>query len=190
MVRLVRGLRRQTGQWFEDVHDAFSPAHPSVSGTQSFHVLFVCFGNICRSPMAEGILREKLEAHGLSDRVGVDSAGTSAENIGRPPDWRARACLRRRGIRIGEHRARQFLVADFDRFDLILVMDEENRREVLRQARRPKDGRKVGLVLDQVNGGVPDPVQGTRQDFEHVRLLLDEAADRITMDILGQLQRS
>jgi protein-tyrosine phosphatase len=115
--------------------------------------------NICRSAMAEGILRAKLADAGLAGRVGVDSAGTSNANAGRRPDARARLALVRHGGSIRDLRARGLADEDFETFDLILVMDESNRREVLRRARTAAAAAKVRPVLEFVGGGeVPDPV--------------------------------
>lgn len=95
----------------------------------------VCLGNICRSPMAEGILRHKISAHNLDWEV--DSAGTGGWHIGQPPDHRAQAAMRVHGLDISGLRARQFSKIDFDRFDLILTMDNENYRDVIHMANLP-----------------------------------------------------
>lgn len=128
--------------------------------------------------MAEGILRSKLAAAGLVQRVLVDSAGINDVNRGRPADWRARACTRRRGVHIGDHRARQLEREDFDRFDAILTMDESNRAAVLRVAPDATGAAKVRLI-DESGHEVPDPAFGTPGDFERVYELLDEVTDHL-----------
>lgn len=103
-------------------------------------VLFVCLGNICRSPTAEGVLRHKLRAAGLEDRVEVDSAGTGDWHVGKAPDGRTRQAALRRGYDLSAQRARQVEAADFQRFDLILAMDKSNLRNL--QALRPGGSRR------------------------------------------------
>jgi len=122
-------------------------------------VLMVCLGNICRSPMAEGIFRKLAEDYGLA--VEVDSAGTSDWHAGEMPDRRAIATARRHGIDISGHRARPFSRADFDRFDFIFVMDRDNLHEVTRQARNEADRKKVFMLTEALSPqrpvSVPDP---------------------------------
>ncbi len=125
-------------------------------------VLFVCMGNICRSPMAEGAFRKLLRERGLEARFEVDSAGTGAWHAGEPMDPRARRVLEREGAYF-PHVARQMTREDAQRYDHILVMDRENLAEVLR--RFPEARAKVRLLLDHLGGGeVPDPYYGDLQD--------------------------
>ncbi len=133
-------------------------------------LLFVCLGNICRSPTAEGVMRHLLAARGLSDRVGVDSAGTGAWHAGQPPDARATRAAARRGIPLSGQ-ARQVRSEDFERFDLVLAMDRDNQRELLRLAGE-SSRHKVRLLRDFQPGGagqeVPDPYYGGEAGFEEV----------------------
>lgn len=142
-------------------------------------ILMVCLGNICRSPLAEGILRKKVEEYGLSWTV--DSAGTGHWHIGQLPDRRSIATARQFGLDITDQRARQFTQADFDRFDQILVMDTSNLSDVLRLARSEADRQKVMLILDLVypgqNQSVPDPYWDDN-GFTAVYQMLDEACEK------------
>jgi len=141
-------------------------------------VLMVCMGNICRSPTAEAMLRRKLEAAGLSSAVEVDSAGTLDYHAGSPPDRRAIAHGERRGLAMRSLRARQVHPADFDRFDYIFAMDEDN-LEYLEQ-QRPEGARaRLGLLMECAPAAgvhvVPDPWSGGARDFERVLDLVDLA---------------
>lgn len=134
-------------------------------------------GNICRSPLAEGVVRARAVASGML--LQLDSAGTSAYHGGEAPDPRARAVARRFGTPIDELRARQVVVADFLRFDLILAADRQNLAHLSRL--RPMDAKaELALLLDwagvEVGGEVPDPYYGDASDFESVYRLLDAAA--------------
>ena len=141
----------------------------------------VCLGNICRSPMADGLLRKKVKA--LNLKVTVDSAGTSAVHQGEQPDHRMRNTARELGTPIDELRSRPFVSEDFDRFDLIYAMDKNNKRNILSLARSEDHKRKVLLILNELDPGmdqdVPDPFYGDQQDFTHVYQMLDQATDRI-----------
>ena len=143
-------------------------------------VLFVCLGNICRSPMAEGIFRRHVEAAGLTPHFHIDSAGTGNWHVGDPPDERAQACATGRGVDITGLRGRQFSVADYEAFDHILVMDSANLRDVLRLARTDADRARVRKFLSFGKGDpdadVPDPYFGGGDGFERVFDMLDEAA--------------
>lgn len=141
----------------------------------------VCLGNICRSPLADGLLKAKVEKLGLD--VYVDSAGTSGHHAGESPDPRMRATAREHDMSIDDLRARQFEVSDFDNFDLIYVMDASNFNNVLNLARNEEDRNKVIMILNELtpgmNAGVPDPYYGGDQGFEDVYTMLDEATDII-----------
>src|SRR3954467_11843603 len=145
-------------------------------------VLFVCLGNICRSPTAEAVMRDLIRREGLEGEIEIDSAGTGGWHVGDPPDQRSAEAARRRGIEL-EGAARQFSAADFDRFDLILAMDEENRTALLRVAPDDEGRAKLRLVreFDPASNGapgldVPDPYFGGEQGFENVLDLVDAAA--------------
>lgn len=144
-------------------------------------ILMVCLGNICRSPMAEGILRAKVKEMDLD--VYCDSAGTSNYHIGEPPDERARACMKRHGQHIEDLKARQFKVDDFDSFDMIYAMDASNYNNILSLARTDEDRTKVVMILNEnqpnQNMEVPDPYFGGDAGFDHVHALLDAACDAI-----------
>ena len=139
----------------------------------------VCLGNICRSPLAEGILKSKVDP----DKVYVDSAGTSDYHVGHSPDPRSVSIAQSRKLDITTQRGRQFKVSDFDEFDHIYVMDMSNYRDVLAQARDEKDRRKVSLILDELFPGenveVPDPYYGGNDGFGKVYDMLDKACDVI-----------
>ena len=144
-------------------------------------ILFVCLGNICRSPTAEGVMRHVVRDEGLEDRIEIDSAGTGGWHVGAPPDERATAAARRRDI-VLDGAARKFGPEDFDRFDLILAMDESNRRDLLAQAPDEDARAKVRLLreFDPDSEGapdldVPDPYYGGEEGFEHVLDLVDAA---------------
>jgi protein-tyrosine phosphatase len=147
-------------------------------------ILMVCLGNICRSPLADGLLRRKVSENGLS--VLVDSAGTSAFHVGDAPDSRMTETARKRGTDISFLRARQFQVSDFQNFDLIYVMDQSNLKNVLSLANTEEDIRKVKLILNEVtseNAEVPDPYFGGNEGFELVYDLLDDATEKIITKI-------
>lgn len=148
-------------------------------------ILMVCLGNICRSPMAEGLLRKKIQDQNLDAQV--DSAGTSGFHIGEKPDRRAQKTMESKGISISDLRGRQFDVEDFDSFDLIYAMDESNYQNILQLCRNEDDKRKVQMILNEIYPGsdmpVPDPYWGGDQGFEDVFNLLNEATDRIAKKI-------
>ena len=139
----------------------------------------VCLGNICRSPMAEGILSKKLESTDLN--ITVDSAATSDYHIDQQPDERAIANCKKHGIDISHLRGRQFSVEDFDTFDRIFVMDSSNYENVVALARDKEDTKKVQMILNlsqpNTNMSVPDPYFGAEDGFENVYQLLDAACD-------------
>jgi protein-tyrosine phosphatase len=136
--------------------------------------------------MAEGVLRSKLNASNVVN-VMVGSAGISGENVGRRADPRARMAVRRHSGSIRELRARAFVDDDFENFDLILVMDEQNRLDVLDRAHSPEHAAKVRLLLDYTDGGeIGDPIHGTRADFERVFKQIERACDVL----VEQLPRS
>ena len=141
-------------------------------------VLFVCMGNICRSPTAEGVFRHHAEQSGIGDRLHIDSAGTHAYHTGEPADRRARAAAERRGISLEGIRARRVVVEDFERFDHILAMDEDNLSRL--QAESPDEHRhKLRLFLEFAAGQedeVPDPYYGGAAGFERVLDLVEEAS--------------
>lgn len=143
-------------------------------------ILFVCLGNICRSPMAEGVFRQVVGSHGAGDRFLIESAGMGSWHVGEPPDARAQEAARRRGIDISAQRARRVADDDFQRFGLILAMDDSNRNGLLRLAPEPHQA-KVRLFLEFAPGAdrqdVPDPYYGELDGFEQVLDLIETASD-------------
>jgi len=153
----------------------------------SLRILFVCMGNICRSPTAEGILRAKLEAAGLAADVELDSAGTGDWHVGKAPDSRAIQAAAGRGYDIGGLRARQVTEDDFRRFDLILAMDQDNLAWL--EQLRPDKGAvpelflaRQGLAVDEV----PDPYYGGAAGFERVLDLLESACDGLVAEVAAR----
>jgi protein-tyrosine phosphatase len=142
-------------------------------------ILFVCLGNICRSPIAEGVFRRLAEAEGLGDRFEIDSAGLGDWHVGQAPDGRAQMAARRRGVEISGQSARQVEQGDFDRFDLLLVMDRSNFNELKRRAPAGTEA-KIRYFLDFAETAsskdVPDPFFGGPEGFEHVLDLIEAAA--------------
>jgi protein-tyrosine phosphatase len=147
--------------------------------TRTFSVLFVCTGNICRSPTAEGIFRKLAGEAGMGETMLADSAGTHAYHIGEPPDPRAQDAAAKRGYDLSGLRARRFEQADFQRFDLILAMDRDHHSILLRMARLSAT-HKLKLVMSYARRfeeeEVPDPYYGGPQGFERVLDLLEDAA--------------
>ena len=146
-------------------------------------ILMVCLGNICRSPLAEGILKSKLPESEFT----IDSAGTASYHIGSAPDRRSVAVAKKYGINISNLKGRQFQANDFDRFDLIYAMDDSNFNNILALARNEDDKKKVKLILNEVypnqNYSVPDPYYGGDNGFENVFKMLDEACSIIAKDL-------
>jgi protein-tyrosine phosphatase len=156
---------------------------------QSLKVLFVCLGNICRSPTAEGVFRQLLKEAGLEDRVIVDSAGTGDYHTGEAPDERACETAARRGYDLTGLRARQVTRDDFANFDYILAMDIENLR-ALKRFCPPEYGHKVMLFTEFCSKGasvVPDPYGGGPEGFERVLDLVEDASQGLLEHVREQL---
>lgn len=156
-------------------------------------VLLVCMGNICRSPMAHGAVRKRLIEEGLAGRVALDSAGTHGYHAGAPPDERAQAAASRRGIDISDLRARLVQENDFESFDLILAMDEDNREELLARAEQAHQ-HKIHLLMDYALGmsgrSVPDPYYGGPIGFERVLDMVEEAAEGLLEKLRARIEVS
>lgn len=150
----------------------------------SSKILMVCLGNICRSPLAEGIMRAKLSKDFI-----VDSAGTGGWHAGELPDKRSISTAKNRGLNITSQRARQFKISDFNTFDYIYVMDNSNYKDVMALAPNEEVKSKVKLILNELfpneNVDVPDPYYGGQDGFENVFNMLNEACDVIA----GKLKR-
>ena len=152
-------------------------------------VLFVCLGNICRSPTAEGVLRHKLREAGLADHIEVASAGTGDWHVGKAPDKRSQAAAKLRGYDLSAQRAQQVTRADFATYDLILAMDNSNLRHL--KALQPAKGkaelelflRRFPSELDEV----PDPYYDGDQGFEQVLDLIERASDLLVIELKGRL---
>lgn len=151
-------------------------------------ILFVCLGNICRSPSAEAVMRRLVERRGLRDRIELESAGTGEWHVGEPPDERAAEAARRRGVEL-TGRARQVTREDFERFDLIVAMDGSNLHALRRLA--PDEGSRAKVRMmrefdpsaDPVDLDVPDPYYGGRGGFDHVLDLLQAACEGMLDEI-------
>jgi protein-tyrosine phosphatase len=153
-------------------------------------VLFVCMGNICRSPTAHGVFRHLVSLEGLGDLIEIDSAGTHAYHVGESPDPRAQQTARRRGIELGDLRARQARAADFEAFDYILAMDEENLGG-LRAICPAGAEHKLRLFMDFAPDfgvrSVPDPYYGGATGFEQVFDMVESAATGLLQEIRARL---
>ena len=150
-------------------------------------ILFICLGNICRSPAADGIMKQLVSEAGLDDDFLIDSAGIGSWHVGQLPDHR----MRRHGLQHGytfDHRARQFSARDFDRFDFVAVMDHENYHDVSRQARSETDRQKIIRMSDYLRHHpnqrtIPDPYYGNDRDFEYVIELLEDACASLLQEL-------
>jgi protein-tyrosine phosphatase len=146
----------------------------------------VCLGNICRSPIADGLLLRKIKEQNLDAQV--DSAGTANYHIGKAPDLRMIQTAAAHGTPIEFLRARQFSNQDFENFDHILVMDQSNYENVIRLAQSADDRNKVQFLLDYLypnqKAAVPDPYYGSLEDFEQVYQLVDSATDALILKLL------
>lgn len=156
---------------------------------QPYQLLFVCLGNICRSPAAENIMKYLVEQRGLQDQVVCDSAGTSNYHVGSSPDQRMAATLAAQGIP-SHGQARQFNPQDFEQFDLILVMDQENYSNILALDAKGEYRHKVKLVCNFCRNHrvreVPDPYYGGAEGFKYVLNLLLDACEGLLDDIVKQ----
>jgi len=148
-------------------------------------ILMVCLGNICRSPLADGILRRKAKEQGFE--IEVDSAGTANYHVGKAPDLRMIKTAKNRGTDISMLRARQFKASDFSAFDQIFIMDENNYADVISLATSPEQVDKVKFLLNEMHPNtdakVPDPYYGSQQDFEDVYDLVDKAIDHLLINL-------
>ena len=143
-------------------------------------VLFVCLGNICRSPTAHAVFRKLVSDHGLADQIEIDSAGTAAYHVGKHPDMRSMETARNRGIEMLDLRARKVDFGDFYEYDYVLAMDDENYHN-LRDLALPEHYEKIQMFLDYSDAfeerEVPDPYYGGAQGFEHVFDLVESASE-------------
>lgn len=160
-------------------------------GKTQISVLFVCMGNICRSPLAEGILRQGLLDAGLAGRVIIDSAGTGNWHAGDAPDPRSIAVAASHGLDISKQRARQLVPGDYERFDLILAMDRSNEATLRARAPSARHG-KIFLFLDHTLGSradVPDPYHGGASGFEDVYQLLLQGCSELVSSLASELRQ-
>jgi protein-tyrosine phosphatase len=152
-------------------------------------VLFVCLGNICRSPAAEQVMREKVRKAGLEDRIEVDSAGTYGGHAGESPDHRMRRAAADRGY-VLSHAARKITSDDFDKYDMIVVMDDENYDDVYDMAPSPEAADKVYTMSEffrnSTDDCVPDPYYEGADGFEHVLDLLEDGTEGVLEHLIGE----
>lgn len=161
-----------------------------MKNKEKIGVIFICMGNICRSPTAEAVFRRHVEEAGLSDVIFIDSAGTHDYHIGEPPDTRTQRAAKQRGYEMGSLRGRQVGAGDFARFDYVLAMDEANLS--ILQGLQPREAQgHLGLFLEfaeQHNAReVPDPYFGGEDGFEHVLDLVEDASRGLLKHIRSQL---
>ncbi len=151
-----------------------------MSAANNLAVLFVCMGNICRSPTAEGVFRKRLADAGLPCAIHIDSAGTHAYHVGEPPDARSQQFAAKRGYDLSLQRARQVCAADFVKFDYVLAMDHDN-LDLLKAACPPLHAHKLGLFMQFAHQhdaqAVPDPYYGGGKGFDLVLDYIEDASD-------------
>ena len=155
-------------------------------------ILFVCTGNICRSPTAEGVFRKMVGDKGLHETIAVDSAGTHAYHVGEPPDPRTQEVAARRGYDLSAQRARKFEMADFHRFDLILAMDRGH-HEILSRMAQPTSAHKLKMMMSYASRfketDVPDPYYGGPQGFDRVLDMIEDASRGLLDTLLSQTEK-
>ncbi len=161
-----------------------------ISHEKGVKILFICLGNICRSPTAHGVLQHRLQERALTDRIEVDSCGTGGWHTGEPPDLRATAEARQRGYDLSALRARQLDPDDFYRFDFLLAMDRANLGEL--RAHCPDDfSGHLGLFLEFAPNAsvdeVPDPYYGGERGFADVLTLVEDACDGLLETLLREI---
>lgn len=158
-------------------------------------ILFVCLGNICRSPLAEGILRHKVKQQGLEASIQTDSCGTGGWHEGEPSDHRSIDCAQVKGIDISDLRARKVKKSDFELFDLIIAMDDSNYRDLHNLCSDAAHKLKIKKMLsyhqhkDFYMGDVPDPYHEGAEAFERVYQMLDKATDALLKEIIESLRK-
>jgi protein-tyrosine phosphatase len=169
--------------------DLFSSKSPLKT---RFAIVFICTGNICRSPTAAGVFRKHVADAGLEDRIAVESAGTHGYHVGEPADSRALRAAHQRGYDLSRHRARKLDRLDFHRFDLVIAMDEGHRADLARLA-RPSDAHKIRMMMEFAKRhagvtAVPDPYYGALDGFERVLDMLEDASVGLLAAVRDQLQ--
>jgi protein-tyrosine phosphatase len=151
-----------------------------MRGMKTFSVLFCCMGNICRSPTAQGVFAKKVAQAGLAGRIRVDSAGTHGYHVGEAPDGRSQSAAKARGYDLSALRARRVERMDFERFDLVLAMDQHN-HAILARMCPPSNGHKLKLMMDYARNyserEVPDPYDGGAAGFDRVLDMLEDATE-------------
>lgn len=172
--------------------DALGASGGLGPGPRRLRVLFVCLGNICRSPAAEIVCRAALEREGLTGAVEVDSCGTASYHVGQKPDARMLAALERAGYSYGGHRARVFRRDDFREFDVIVPQDESNREDLLALARTEEERQRVRLMSSWFADGeheheVPDPYYGGAAGFDAVIALLERSMPALIQELRERL---
>ncbi len=159
---------------------------PAEVPLKDVSVLFVCMGNICRSPTAQGVFTQLVEAAGLTDKIAIDSAGTVPYHVGKAPDSRAQSAATERGYDLSDYRARLVTRADGENYDYVIVMDETNLLDV-RSVLSKKDWQNLYMFLDFIPGlpgrEVPDPYSGGKEGFTHVLDLVEEASQGLLQHI-------
>ena len=170
-----------------------TPAAAAPAAQPTYDVLFVCMGNICRSPTAHGVFQTMVLRAGLADRVRVDSAGTHSYHVGAPPDSRSQSHALQRGYDLSDQRARQLTAHDFERFDLVLVMDWDNlalAEERCPPQHRRKLRRLAEFFQQHDSPVVPDPYQGGAAGFETVLDLVEDGCRGLLRHVQGALGAS
>lgn len=156
----------------------------------TYSILFVCMGNICRSPTAHGVFQHKINHHGLSNQVRVDSAGTHNYHPGSPPDNRSQAHASKRGYDLSDLRARQISDSDFENYDLILAMDWDNLALIQAECPSEHQGkvrRLTEFCLKHESPVVPDPYYGGKDGFEHVLDLVEDACEGLVRHVRNRV---
>lgn len=163
-------------------------ADAGADSASPVRVLFVCLGNICRSPMAQGVFEDQIAQASLAGRITADSAGIGDWHVGQPPDPRAQAAMRDVGLDIGAQRCRQITAQDFTRFNLIIGMDDAN-MAALRAMAPPEHAHKLHRLLDYAAGHeareVPDPFFGAAEGFARTRALIEAGGAGLLHALLG-----